>query len=333
MIWFDLNQEATPIHRKVFISYRREDSAGYAGRLHDRLVQELGDVIFMDVDGIPLGVDFVERLTKEVASCDVLLAMIGPRWINIRDKKKKRRLDNPRDFVRVEISAALQRDIPVIPILVEGTEMPGDHLLPEDMKPLAVRNGLNVDHASFHTDLARLIRELKRLVVDDRTTPDQAKVRDHPTSAKRFAGVDVETDLQATPTRPLSSKQSSLHLPDVAGAWRTHWLSIKTAREHTATLVIPDNHGPDFTASMTVTYERKSQKTIIQETLTGSLREGMLHLSGVNYTYVERGNSVSNSLDNFELRPAEDGKALVGTAVLRNGARDVTFVRLPGAAT
>jgi hypothetical protein len=160
---------------KVFISYRREDSAGHAGRLHDRLLQEFGDIIFMDVDGIPLGVDFVERLTKEVASCDVLLAMIGPRWINVRDRRKKRRLDNPRDFVRVEIATALQREIPVIPILLEGTEMPGDDLLPADLKPLAVRNGLSVDHSSFHADLARLVRELKQLVSVDRTTkkPDR----------------------------------------------------------------------------------------------------------------------------------------------------------------
>ncbi len=288
--------------------------------MHDRLVQELGDVIFMDVDGIPLGVDFVERLTEEVASCDVLLAMIGPRWINIRDKKKKRRLDNPHDFVRVEIGAALQRNIPVIPILVEGTEMPDGHLLPDDMKPLAVRNGLKVDHASFHTDLARLVRELKHLVVVDRTK-------------QKLSGADAETELRAEPARPLPSKESSLLLPDVAGAWRTHWLSIKTAREHTATLVIPTNHGPGFTASMTITYERNSQKTIIQETLTGSLRQNMLRLTGVSYIYVERSNSVSYSLDNFELRVAEDGKALVGRAVLRNGTRDVRFVRLPDAAT
>src|SRR5262245_55320403 len=134
---------------KVFISYRRNDSAGHAGRVHDRLQQEFGqDLLFMDVDAIPLGANFVKVLRAEVAKCDALLAMIGPGWLDARDENGKRRLDNCDDFVRVEIGTALNRGIPVIPILLEGTRIPKADQLPDDLKELALRNGLDVRHAS-----------------------------------------------------------------------------------------------------------------------------------------------------------------------------------------
>jgi formylglycine-generating enzyme required for sulfatase activity len=140
---------------KVFISYRRDDSAGHAGRVHDRLEREFGpDLLFMDVDAIPLGVNFIKVLREEVAKCDVLLALIGPNWLN-------RRLDNPSDFLRIEIATALQRDIPVIPILLDGARMPKAAQLPKDLEELAVRNGLDIRHASFRSDMDRLIRGLK----------------------------------------------------------------------------------------------------------------------------------------------------------------------------
>jgi TIR domain len=147
---------------KVFISYRREDSAGHAGRVHDRLAREFGrDLLFMDVDGIPLGVNFVKVLQQEVAKCSVLLAVIGRDWLNVRGEDGQRRLDNASDFVRVEIAAALQRDIPVIPILLENAGIPRADQLPGDLQELALRNGLGVRHASFHTDMDILIRGLK----------------------------------------------------------------------------------------------------------------------------------------------------------------------------
>ena len=93
--------------KNVFVSYRREDSAASAGRLGDRLARELGEGrVFMDVDGIPLGADFVKLLTEKVATCDVLLAVIGTQWGDLRDENGNRRLDDPDDFVRVEISGA-----------------------------------------------------------------------------------------------------------------------------------------------------------------------------------------------------------------------------------
>jgi hypothetical protein len=147
---------------KVFISYRRADSAGYSGRVMDRLDRELGrDLVFMDVDAIPLGTNFTKVLHEEVAKCGVLLAVIGPNWLDARDEHGNRRLDNPNDFVRIEIAAALQRNIPVIPILLDGAKIPKADELPEDLKELALRNGMEVRHASFQDDMNRLIRGLK----------------------------------------------------------------------------------------------------------------------------------------------------------------------------
>lgn len=147
---------------KVFISYRRDDSAGHAGRVHDRLAHEFGaDLLFMDVDSIPLGSDFIKVLREEVGKCDTLLAVIGRHWLDARDAEGKRRLDNENDFVRVEIATALQRDIAVIPILLDGARVPKPEDLPADLQGLSARNGLDVRHSSFHVDMNRLIGALK----------------------------------------------------------------------------------------------------------------------------------------------------------------------------
>jgi TIR domain len=150
--------------KSIFISYRRDDSAGHAGRIKDRLEREFGDScrLFMDVDAIPLGVDFTKHLTEEVANCDVLLAVIGRQWVELRDETGNRRLDQQNDYVRIEIGVALQRNIPVIPLVLGGAKMPKAELLPDDLKALSVRNSLDLHDASFQSDLDRLVRELKR---------------------------------------------------------------------------------------------------------------------------------------------------------------------------
>jgi TIR domain len=147
---------------KIFISYRRNDSAGTAGRVHDRLEREFGrDLLFMDVDTVPLGANFVKVLRNAVSNCDILIAVIGPNWLDARDEQGNRRLDNPDDFVRIEIATALRRDIPVIPILVDGARGPSKDRLPNDVQEIASRNWLDVRHASFHRDMDRLVRSLK----------------------------------------------------------------------------------------------------------------------------------------------------------------------------
>jgi hypothetical protein len=150
------------LNAKIFISYRREEGASHAGRVHDRLEREFGrDALFMDVDATPLGVDFVKAIIGEVAKCGVMLAIIGPGWLDACDEEGNRRLHNKNDFVRTEIAAALKRDIPVIPILFEGTKVPKESQLPDDLKALATRTGLGVCHDSFHSDIAKLIRYLR----------------------------------------------------------------------------------------------------------------------------------------------------------------------------
>ena len=147
---------------RIFINYRRADSEGYAGRIYDRLAPHFGaDAIFMDVDTIEAGVNFVKVLEGAVHSCDVLIVLIGKRWLNIRGEIGDRRLDDPEDFVRIEIAAALKRDIRVIPLLVGGAPMPGEDDLPENLKKLAWRNALDISHHTFQADIQRLITQLE----------------------------------------------------------------------------------------------------------------------------------------------------------------------------
>src|SRR4029453_9644354 len=122
---------------KIFINYRRDDSIGTAGRLHDRLAQAFGRKnLFMDVDHIPAGVDFVEYLNSQLAACDIFLAVIGPNWLDAKNDAGGRRLHAPGDFVAIEISAALARKIRVVPVLIDGARMPDSRELPEPLKPL-----------------------------------------------------------------------------------------------------------------------------------------------------------------------------------------------------
>jgi formylglycine-generating enzyme required for sulfatase activity len=149
---------------KCFLSYRREDTADITGRIYDCLVRHYGaENVFQDVDSIPPGVDFRKQLSEAVGRCQVLLAVIGRQWLTVTNRAGKRRLDDARDFVRIEIEAALQRDIPVIPMLVQGVEMPAEEDLPPTLQPLAYRNAITVNRdPHFHRDLDRLINHLDR---------------------------------------------------------------------------------------------------------------------------------------------------------------------------
>jgi hypothetical protein len=134
--------------RAIFISYRRDDTEGEAGRLFDDLVRSFDeDSVFMDVSDIRPGVDFRKEIDANVASCGVLLAVIGPNWITMTGATGGRRLDDPNDFVRLEIASALARDIAVIPVLVHDARMPRPEDLPENLRDLAYRNSVEITHA------------------------------------------------------------------------------------------------------------------------------------------------------------------------------------------
>src|SRR5262249_35862761 len=147
---------------KIFINYRREDSIAIAGRLHDRLAEAFGrDNLFMDIDNIPIGINFDEYLKNEMADCDAVLSVIGPNWLNAKDETGQRRLDKPDDFVAIEISIALAGDIFVVPVLVDGTRMPVASELPNSLKPLALRNAIQLRNTSFGSDADRLIAKMR----------------------------------------------------------------------------------------------------------------------------------------------------------------------------
>src|SRR5271165_3002067 len=148
---------------QIFISYHREDAAHPAGRLNERLSARFPEAqIFIDVDNIPAGIDFVEAIKKSMESCDLLIAVIGKRWLSSADEKRRRRLNNPQDFVRLEIATALKRGIPVIPVPVDGALMPRERDLPDDLKDLVRRNALEVNHTRFSADSMRLVRAVER---------------------------------------------------------------------------------------------------------------------------------------------------------------------------
>jgi hypothetical protein len=143
----------------IFLSYRREPNAIHAGRLHDSLIAGVDehpgfteDQIFMDIDTIAPGDDFREVIADAVAKCDVFLAVIGKQWATIRDKQRGRRLDNPGDYVRLELEAALERDIPVIPVLVDGAKMPSEKDLPQSLSPSPTgKRSTSLTHAGATT--------------------------------------------------------------------------------------------------------------------------------------------------------------------------------------
>ncbi len=152
------------MHDQIFISYRRDDAAYVTGHINDRLRKEFGDeAIFTDVDKMALGVDFRATLDLMVSECQILLAVIGGDWLTVKNQDGQLRLQDPTDFVRIEIESALQRNIPVIPLLVSGAKMPSKDDLPDSLKDFAFRNGTQIRPApDFHTDIDRLIGSLKK---------------------------------------------------------------------------------------------------------------------------------------------------------------------------
>jgi energy-coupling factor transporter ATP-binding protein EcfA2/predicted nucleotide-binding protein len=151
-------------HRaKVFISYRRDDSKWPARQMYEAFLRHMpSEQVFIDIDSIPPGADFVEILENQVQACEMVLALIGAGWIGNADPRTgRRRLDNPKDFVRIEICAALSRSITVVPVLLDGAPMPEADQLPEDMRKLVRRQAEFVEYRSFDTDVDRLIRKLR----------------------------------------------------------------------------------------------------------------------------------------------------------------------------
>jgi TIR domain/PASTA domain len=200
--------------RAIFVSYRRDDSGGEAGRLFDDLAREFGDnSVFMDVAAIEVGRDFRKAIDESVSTCGVLLALIGKDWLDAKDEVGQRRLDDPADFVRLETASALRRDIPVVPVLVRGAKMPRPEQLPEDLKELAYRNGVELTHARWNSDLQLLIKALRRHVESPEKEQDSANkppaVSARVEAAPRPARKVEETHQLLAPTVPWRKSRSA----------------------------------------------------------------------------------------------------------------------------
>ena len=185
--------------RGIFINYRREDSAGSAGRLHDRLEANFGsDKVFMDVEGIQSGEDFAEAIDAKLASCDVFIAVIGRGWLKAADQYGRRRLDTPTDWTRLELAAALSRGLLIIPLLVEDAELPPADALPGDLVRLVDLQAMEIHHATFHEDVKRLLDRIQqhtKLRQGAGMTPSNlpaGTVRVHPKDKSEYAWVPRE---------------------------------------------------------------------------------------------------------------------------------------------
>ncbi|MGE3154457.1 MAG: SUMF1/EgtB/PvdO family nonheme iron enzyme [Nitrospiraceae bacterium] len=187
---------------KILISYRREDSADVTGRMYDRLIQQFDrESVFKDVDSIPLGVDFRTYLDEQVAKCQVFLAVIGRDWMKTKGGKGKSRLEDPRDFVRIEIESALKRGIPLIPVLVGGASIPPAERLPKSIEDLAYRNGIAVrPDPDFHRDMDRLIDYLKKQIqlFDEHRTEQHTEVQVPSREVKETQSVSLRIEPQST---------------------------------------------------------------------------------------------------------------------------------------
>jgi murein DD-endopeptidase MepM/ murein hydrolase activator NlpD len=156
-------KSSQPKQSRIFISYRRADSEAITGRIHDRLAEEFGrPKVFQDVESIPPGVNFKKYLEDMVATCDVLLVIIGQKWLTVTDAKGNRRLDNPNDFVAIEIEAGLKRSgMLVIPVLVDRASMPSAEDLPQQLVPLHYCNAISIRHnPDFNRDMDIFVQHL-----------------------------------------------------------------------------------------------------------------------------------------------------------------------------
>jgi uncharacterized membrane protein YhaH (DUF805 family) len=175
----------------VFISYRRDVSSGAAGRLYDRLSEEIQkQFLFMDVDTIAPGTDFVKTIWEEIEKCNVFLVIIGPGWAAVTDPDGDRRLDNPNDYVRAELQAALARNIHIVPVLVDRARMPMAEELPDSLKELARRQAIELSHQRFSSDVRQLLQIISEMLpVNALRDTGRRNVGTHQVNPRGFAEI------------------------------------------------------------------------------------------------------------------------------------------------
>jgi len=234
----------------------------------------------------------VQDIWKATRTCRVVVAELSGR--------------NPNVMYEVGLAHALGKPIVLL------TRNQAD--VPFDLKALRYVF-YDTDNPDWGTDLRD---ELARAL---------SKVLENPSLAGHLAEISVEAKLPIAPQQPVVRSVDELVPLSLAGIWRARWISIKRGREHTATLVVPEGQGNEFTASLTVTYDVSGEQTVVEETLKGELVGRRLSLVGVNYTYVQRGKSSGYALDKFDVVLSESNDLLTGKVTLKHGVRDVSFTR------
>lgn len=208
----------------IFISYRRDDSIAYAGRLYDRLVARFGkDQVFMDIDDLQPGEDFVDALQSAVSSCNVLIAVIGKNWLSAKDDAGNPRLHNPEDFVHLEIVAALLRGIRVIPALVGGALMPTAVSLPDPLKKLARRQAIQLPDIGFPQSVSSLIETLESVIAQSAPASggEGAKPPDRLESLPRVRQAAAGTSGSSGPAAPAARSPETWSDPETGLMWTT----------------------------------------------------------------------------------------------------------------
>jgi hypothetical protein len=229
----------------VFISYRRDDSAGYAGRLTDALEKRLGkDAVFRDVEDIKPGEDFIKALERNLHNARVFLVIMGKDWLTVKDSQGRRRLESPNDYVRIEIESAMRLKGLIIPVLVEGAVMPKPEELPRAIAALANRHAIDMTDSRWDEDIERLIKIINAF-------PDERLKGKSLASSKWFWRITLSSALILITGILFFIFQTYFLIPDVSGHWyfdRGDYLLIKQDGNH----VEVEHIDPD----MQITYEK-----------------------------------------------------------------------------
>ena len=186
---------------EIFVSYRRDDTGGYARAVFDHLSERFPDRVFLDWEGIEVGEDFVAKLASIGKSCRVLLALIGKKWLTATDDSRNQRIAQPSDFVHQEIAGALQRNIPVIPVLFQGATIPGEGDLPIALKSLTAHNAVSITDANYQSDLDRLVRGIEAILGENQATVVHAVRKTNDWTTATAFGKDVSVEFSFTPKR------------------------------------------------------------------------------------------------------------------------------------
>jgi hypothetical protein len=228
----------------IFLSYRRSDSSGHAGRLADALEARYGrDAVFRDVESIEAGALFDEAIEQAVSNCRVFLPLIGDEWLDAAAPDGRRRLDDPADFVRREVAAALRRGVPVIPVLLDGAPMPSEARLPPDLQPLARHHALELSETRWDYDVQRLVEAVDRLVGRPAPRPDATRGGAAPHRASRRAllwGGAAMLALAAGGALWWRSRPAPV--PSLDGVWMLPTGSFWTVRQDGRRLTIEETH-------------------------------------------------------------------------------------------